>query len=121
MNRLALIVDDMPCIRRLVSFALSRAGFQVVEASNGQEGLDELDRQSIQLVIVDLNMPVMDGLDFLRAMRERPSMKTTPAVLLTTDIDASLQERARAVGANGCIQKPFDHRVIASVVQRLLP
>lgn len=120
-RRVALVIDDMDCIRRLVVFSLVRAGFDVIEAANGREGLEQLDRRAVDVVIVDLNMPVMDGLDFLRAMRARVDGCKVPAVLLTTDIGSALKEKARTAGASGCIQKPFDPRAVAAVIQKLVP
>jgi two-component system chemotaxis response regulator CheY len=118
-SKVVLIVDDSVTIRMLVSKVLQAAGFEVLQAANGREGLDRLNGRAVTLVITDLNMPVMDGIEFIRALREDPNHKFTPVVFLTTESEASKKEEARAAGATGWIVKPFHPDKVMSVVHRL--
>ena len=121
MAKTALVVDDSMSIRRLVGKTLQGAGFEVLEAANGQEGLDRLKGRQVSLVITDLNMPVMDGLDFIRALRCDKDQKFTPVVFLTTEMDEAKKSEARSAGATAWIVKPFHPDKIMTVVSRLVP
>jgi len=115
------VVDDSMSIRRLVGKTLQGVGFEVIEASNGQEALDRLVGRTVQLVITDLNMPVMDGLEFIRALRDDKAQKFTPVVFLTTETDEGRMGDARSAGATAWVVKPFHPEKILTVVQRLVP
>ncbi|MDB4942180.1 MAG: Chemotaxis regulator - transmits chemoreceptor signals to flagelllar motor component CheY [Labilithrix sp.] len=119
MAKFALVVDDSMVIRKMVSMALQAAGFEVSQAANGQEALDKATAQPFNIVVTDLNMPVMNGLDFIRAVRGVAAHKFTPIVFLTTESDEKLREEARAAGATAWVQKPFQPEKIMSVVNRI--
>ncbi|MCW5978810.1 MAG: response regulator [Bryobacteraceae bacterium] len=121
MGRTALIVDDSVSIRQLVSFTLREAGFSVIEAGDGQEGLHKLDDGRVDLIITDLNMPRMDGIAFIRNLRSRPSSKYTPVLMLTTESQASKKQEGKAAGATGWIVKPFHPGKLLEVIGRVLP
>jgi len=119
--RKVLIVDDSVSIRQMVSFTLRQGGFEVVEACHGQEGLDRLAATSVDLIITDLNMPVMDGITMIQNVRRQPAMKTQPILMLTTESQAAKKEQAKAAGATGWIVKPFDPDKLLSTIAKVLP
>jgi two-component system, chemotaxis family, chemotaxis protein CheY len=102
-----LTVDDSPSIRQMVRLTLTPAGYSVVEAGNGAEGLSKAKAQAVDMVVTDLNMPVMDGLGLIRELRALPAYRGVPIVFLTTESDAALKQEAKAAGATGWITKPF--------------
>jgi two-component system chemotaxis response regulator CheY len=120
-GRVALVVDDMMAMRKLVGHTLVRAGFEVLEAANGNEALARVQGRKVDFVIADLNMPVMDGIELIRALRADPEHARTPAVLLTTELEPARKEEARSAGATGWIVKPFDPATLMTAVSRLVP
>lgn len=114
-----LVVDDSPSVRRMIAMTLKGAGFTVIEAGDGQEGLEKLAQGRPAAVITDQNMPRLDGLSFVRALRARPGMAGVPVVFLSTDGDPALKERARAAGAIGWMLKPFDPPKLLDVMRRI--
>ena len=119
MSKNALVVDDSLVIRKMVSQTLQAAGFAVVQAANGKEAADLARGKEFTLVITDLNMPVMSGLELIKELRSQPEHKFTPIVFLTTEVDEALRDEARAAGATAWIQKPFHPDKVLSVVQRI--
>ena len=120
MTRRVLVVDDSKSVRMMVVVMLRRSGFEVVESDNGAEGMRLLETSPVDVVITDLNMPVMDGLEMIRTMRARTSTASVPALLMTTDPDESL-EQARSAGASGYIVKPVSPDQLLGAVNRLVP
>jgi two-component system chemotaxis response regulator CheY len=121
MPRTALVVDDSLTIRQMVSFTLREAGFHVVEAVDGQDALERLPAQPVDLIVTDLNMPRLDGVSLVRSLRGRPGSKFTPVVMLTTESQESKRQEARAAGASAWIVKPFHPDKLMQVVARVLP
>jgi len=121
LSRLALVVDDSITIRKLVSRSLQQAGFEVLEAANGRDGLNALADRVANVIITDYNMPVMDGIEFMRGVRETANHRFTPVIFLTTEVEASKKEEARAAGATAWIVKPFTPEKVMSVVNRVVP
>lgn len=115
-----LTVDDSPSVRQLVRIVLEGAGYGVVEAANGQEGLAKARATPPDLVITDLNMPVMNGLDFIRGLRAIPSAMGVPIVFLTTESNDAMKQQAKAAGATGWITKPFKPEQILAVATKLV-
>jgi two-component system chemotaxis response regulator CheY len=115
-----LTVDDSASIRQAIRIALSGEGYAVTEAVNGQEGLDKGAMGGFDLIITDLNMPVMDGLDMIRELRRRPAGAGVPIVFLTTESDAEVKAQAKAAGATGWLTKPFDPEQLVRVVKKVL-
>src|SRR5450631_666458 len=103
MVKTALIVDDSTTMRQMVAFTLREAGFQVIEAEHGQDALDKIPGHHINLVITDLNMPVMDGFTFIKSVRALPALKFVPILMLTTESQLSKKEQGKAAGATGWI------------------
>ncbi len=125
MGNTILIVDDSSTMRQLVRATLAGAGFAVVEAEHGQDALDKLNGLSNgsapQLIITDLNMPVMDGFTFIRAIRAMPAHQKTPILMLTTESDDTKKQEGRSAGATGWIVKPFNPDRMLGLIQKILP
>jgi len=121
MTRTALIVDDSSSVRQMVGYTLRQAGFTVVEGQNGADALEKLGDQRVNLVITDLNMPVMDGIEFIRQLRSKPNGKYTPVLMLTTENQAEKKQAGRAAGATGWIIKPFQPEKLLEVVAKVVP
>jgi two-component system chemotaxis response regulator CheY len=115
-----LAVDDSVSLRRLVAATLVAAGHQVTEASNGAEALDVIKKQQFALIISDLNMPVMDGLVFIRHVRELGPYKFTPILVLTTEMDPAKKKLAKESGATGWLVKPFDPEQLIGTIRKVL-
>lgn len=117
-----LIVDDSPSVRQMVRLALLNAGYEVTEACDGLDGLAKLEAQRIHLIISDVNMPEMDGIAFLKAVKAHPRFRFTPFIMLTTESQEALQREGRAAGAKAWLLKPFrPEQVIGCVSKLLLP
>lgn len=122
MPKTALLVDDSFSIRQMLAFTLKDAGFEVIEGGNGQEGLAAVQKTAkLDLIITDLNMPVMDGITFIREARKLPSSKYTPILMLTTESQAEKKQEGKTAGATGWIVKPFNPAKLLEVVAKLVP
>ncbi len=121
MAKTVLVVDDSATMRQMIVFTLKEAGYQVVEAENGQDALSKLTANPINAVITDLNMPVMDGFTFIRSVRAMATFKTLPMLLLTTESQLSKKEEGKAAGATGWIIKPFEPEKLLQVMAKVLP
>jgi two-component system chemotaxis response regulator CheY len=120
MSKKILVVDDSATVRQQVGLALTQAGYTVVEACDGQEGLSMLDKGGVAMVICDVNMPRMSGLDMLENLRRDPRHAALPVVMLTTEGHPGLVERAKKAGAKGWIVKPFKAELMISAVSKLV-
>ncbi len=121
MSKNALIVDDSATMREMVSYTLKQAGFEPLTGKNGQEGLDQLNGAQVDLIITDLNMPVMDGLAFIKAVREKDEYKFTPILMLTTESQADMKAQGKAAGATGWLVKPFNPEMLLQVIAKVVP
>lgn len=121
MSKRVLAVDDSKTMRDMVSFTLKGAGFNVLEAEDGQHALSVLGDDKVDLVITDVNMPNMDGISLVKALRGHPVHRTTPMLVLTTESDDSKKNEGRAAGATGWIVKPFEPEKLLQVVQKVCP
>jgi two-component system chemotaxis response regulator CheY len=113
-----LVVDDSPTVRQQVNLALSQAGFQVVEAVDGLDAIGKVDG-SVAMLICDVNMPRMNGLEMLEKLHGDPRWKALPVVMLTTEGQPALMDRAKKAGAKGWIVKPFKADLLVAAVRRL--
>ena len=120
MGKRILIVDDSSSMRTVAGIALRGAGYEVLEAGNGQEGLARLDGERIHLIISDVNMPVMDGIEFLKEVKRHPHYRFTPVIMLTTEAGESKKAAGRAAGAKAWIVKPFQPSVMLDAVSKLV-
>jgi two-component system chemotaxis response regulator CheY len=119
MARVLTVVDSVS-LRRLVAATLTQAGHDVTEASNGAEGLEAAKKGTFNLVISDLNMPIMDGLTFIKHMRGLAAYKFTPILVLTTEMDPDKKKSAKEAGATGWIVKPFDPEQLLTTIRKVL-
>jgi two-component system chemotaxis response regulator CheY len=115
-----LAVDDSPSMRDMVHLALTGAGFQVTHATDGEEALALARQHSFDLVLSDVNMPKMDGLDLIRALRAEEAYRHTPILMLTTDGSAEKKREGKEAGATGWIVKPFDPAQLIATMLRVL-
>ncbi len=116
-----LVVEDSPTMRQLIVFALKRIrGFQIVEANDGVDGLKKLSSEKFDLILTDINMPIMDGLKLVSMVRNDPNYKDTPIIVITTEGAIEDRERALALGANEYITKPIQTMKILETVKKLM-
>jgi two-component system chemotaxis response regulator CheY len=121
MSKKVLIVDDSRTIRQQVNFTLSKGGFEVVEAEDGKDGIEKLKSNAdIAVIISDVNMPNMNGLEMVEAINADASLKHPPIVMLTTEGSGELVERAKKAGAKGWLVKPFKPDQLVAVVTKLV-
>lgn len=112
-----LVVDDSVSMRQLVAFSLKEAGYDVVSAVHGKEALEKIDGTKFDMVITDLNMPEMSGIEFIKQLRGRSEYKVTPIVVLTTEVQEAKRQEGRKAGASGWIVKPFTPQQLVKVVK----
>jgi two-component system chemotaxis response regulator CheY len=120
MAKKILLVDDSASVRQVVGIALRREGYETVEAANGKEGLAMLDQGKLNLIISDVNMPVMNGIEFVKAVKQHPTCKFTPIVMLTTEGQDEMKQAGKAAGAKAWIVKPFNPPQLLDVVSKLI-
>ena len=115
-----LTVDDSASVRQMVGFTLSRTGYEVTEAVDGKDGLAKAGAVKYDLIITDLNMPNVDGIQLITALRKMPGYSFVPILMLTTESQAEKKDAGRKAGATGWIVKPFNADQLVSVVQKLV-
>ena len=115
-----LAVDDSASMRQMVSFTLKSAGYNVVEAVDGQDAWEKAGGRSFDLVLTDQNMPRMDGISLTRKLREAPQFKSTPILILTTESSDQMKQAGRSAGATGWLVKPFDPTRLIEVIQKVI-
>jgi len=120
MKQTILVVDDSWSVRQLVSFTLSSAGYEVMEASDGADALSKLTGQEIHLIICDVNMPNMDGISFVKEVKKSEKYKFTPIIMLTTESQEAKRQQGKVAGATGWIVKPFNPEQLLTVVKKVL-
>jgi two-component system chemotaxis response regulator CheY len=120
MAKTIMVVDDSASLRQVVGIALKSAGYDVIEGSDGCDALAKLTGQKIHLVISDVNMPNMDGISFVKALKALPAYRFTPVIMLTTESQASKKAEGQAAGAKAWVVKPFRPEVMLNAVQKLV-
>ncbi len=116
-----ITVDDASTMRKMVGFTLKSAGHEVLEAADGVEAINKLKQRPVDLVITDVNMPNMDGIELTRQLRALPNFRATPIILLTTESDPNKKSQGKAAGATGWIVKPFNQDQLLAIVAKVLP
>ncbi|MBP7413190.1 MULTISPECIES: response regulator [Simplicispira] len=119
MAKTIMVVDDSASIRMVVGIALRRAGYEVIEAQDGKDAIGKLTGQKVHLIISDVNMPVMDGITFVKNVKQMPSYRFTPIIMLTTESDESKKREGQAAGAKAWVVKPFKPEQMLGAVQKL--
>lgn len=120
MAKTALIVNDSISMRQMVSFTMKEAGFNVLEGGDGREALKRVEGQRVDVVVTDLNMPVMDGIALIRQLRSNPLYKFTPILMLTTESQEAKKQEGKAAGATGWIIKPFNPQRLLGVIAKVV-
>ncbi len=120
MAKTIMVVDDSASLRQVVAIALKGAGYDVVEGADGKDALTKLDGRKIHLIVSDVNMPNMDGISFVKAVKANPSYKFTPVVMLTTENQEGKMMEGKAAGAKAWIVKPFKPPELLDAVSRLV-
>jgi two-component system chemotaxis response regulator CheY len=115
-----LTVDDSVSIRQMVTVTLQGAGFSVLEAVDGADGLEKAKSRPINLVLTDQNMPRMDGISLVKALRGLPQYRATPILMLTTESGDAMKAQGKAAGATGWLVKPFNPQRLLEVVNKVL-
>lgn len=120
MAKKIMTVEDSTSLREMISFVLREEGYDVLEAEDGQDALTKLNGSEIDMVITDLNMPVMNGIELTRSLRANPTYKFIPIVFLTTESQVQKKDAAKEAGATGWIVKPFKPEQLLKVIKRVL-
>jgi len=120
MGKTVLIVDDSASMRQLVGFALKTAGYEVVVAVHGKDALDKLNGTTVEMVVTDLNMPEMDGIELIKQLRAKPASKFTPILMLTTESQEGRKQEGKQAGASGWIVKPFKPEQLIEAIKRFV-
>lgn len=120
MAKTIMIVDDSASLRQVVSIALRGAGYEVIEACDGKDGLSKLNGQKIHLIISDVNMPNMDGFTFVQNVKQQPSYKFTPVIMLTTEGSEAKKRDGQMAGAKAWVVKPFQPAQMLDAVSKLI-
>lgn len=120
MAKTILIVDDSASLRQVVAIALKGAGYDVIEGSDGNDGLSKLDGKKVHLIISDVNMPGMDGLTMVTEIKKMPNYKFTPIIMLTTEAGADLKQKGKDAGVKAWVVKPFKPDQMLNAVSKLI-
>lgn len=120
MSKTIITVDDSASVRQMVSFTLQEAGYNVIEACDGKDALSKLNGATLNMVITDLNMPNMDGIELIKSLRSNPAHKFVPIIMLTTESQNEKKLEGKNAGATGWIVKPFKPEQLIAVVKKVL-
>jgi len=120
MAKVIMTVDDAASVRQMVIFTLEEAGYEVKEAVNGLDALKKINSSAIDMLITDLNMPKMDGIELIRKVRAIPRIKFIPIIMLSTESQAAKKQEGKKAGATGWIVKPFRPEQLVAVVKKVL-
>jgi len=120
MSKVIMTVDDSTSIRQMVKFTLTQAGYAAVEAVDGRDAMAKLAQSPVDMVITDLNMPNMDGVELIRQIRAMPQLKFIPILMLTTESKDAKKQEGKAAGATGWIVKPFNATQLVEVIKKVL-
>ncbi len=120
MSKTIMTVDDSASVRQMVAFTLKQAGFDVLEACDGQDALTRMNGVAVHMVITDLNMPRLDGIGLIKSVRAQAAYKFIPIVMLTTESQIEKKQQGKEAGATGWIVKPFKPDQLLAVVRKVL-
>jgi len=122
MAKTIMVVDDSASLRQVVSIALKGAGYDIIEASDGKDGLSKLTGQKVHLIVSDVNMPNMDGISMVKEIKQNPAYKFTPVIMLTTESQESKKMEGKAAGVKAWMVKPFKpDQMLAAVSKLVMP
>lgn len=115
-----LAVDDSASMRQMVSFTLEAAGFDVLSANDGREAYEKAQTEQVDLVLSDVNMPIMDGIELIKELRKMQTYKYTPILMLTTESSHQKKSEGKAAGATGWIVKPFNPEQLINTIRKVI-
>jgi two-component system chemotaxis response regulator CheY len=120
MAKTIMIVDDSASIRQVVNITLKKSGYDVIEAVDGKDAIAKLNGQKINLIICDVNMPNMDGIAFLRELKQNSGYKFTPVIMLTTESQEAKKQEGKEAGAKAWVTKPFKPETMLAAIEKLI-
>lgn len=120
MAKTVLTVDDSITIRQMVKYSLESAGYEVIEATDGQDGLNKAKAKTFDLILTDQNMPNMDGITLIKNLRGIAQYRSTPILMLTTEAGDAMKAQGKAAGATGWLVKPFDPAKLLELVKKVI-
>ena len=120
MAKTIMIVDDSASMRQVISIALRDAGYDLIEAADGKDALSKLDGSKIHLIVSDINMPNMDGISFVKEVKQHPKYKFTPIIMLTTEVNQAKKDAAKEAGAKTWVNKPFQTKTLLDAISKLI-
>jgi len=120
LKKTILIVDDAASMRGLVAMTIRNNGYDVIEACDGKDALSKIQGKKLNLIVTDLNMPNMNGIELVLAVKKLPAFKFTPVVMLTTESDESKKMQGKAAGVKAWVVKPFKPDVLLKVIQKII-
>jgi two-component system chemotaxis response regulator CheY len=115
-----LSIDDSATVRKIIAMALAEAGHSVIEAENGKAALEILGQTKPDCIVLDINMPVMGGIEFLEEKSKVPAAQSVPVIVLTTQDEEALRAKAMSLGANGFLAKPFDKAALLATIAKIV-
>ncbi len=120
MAKTIMVIDDSMSMRQVVGITLKKAGYEIMEASDGKDAISKLTGQKVHLMICDVNMPNMDGIAFLKTVKTLPNYKFTPIIMLTTESQEAKKLEGKAAGAKAWMVKPFKPEQLLEAVSKLI-
>lgn len=120
MSKTIMTVDDSASVRQMVAFTLKEAGYDVIEACDGKDALSKINMKDLNLIVTDLNMPNMDGIELIKNVRQSAKYKFTPIIMLTTESQGEKKMEGKSAGATGWIVKPFQPAQLISVIKKVI-
>jgi two-component system chemotaxis response regulator CheY len=120
MAKTIMIVDDSASMRQVVGIAIKGAGYDLIEASDGKEALGKLNGEKVHLIVSDINMPNMDGITFVKEVKQLANYKFTPIIMLTTEVDEAKKQAAKDAGAKAWVNKPFQPATLLNAISKLV-
>ena len=120
MQKIIMTADDSASFRQMIKFTLEQAGYDVIEAIDGQDAVAKLDNTKVDMLIADLHMPKIDGIDLIKKIRTEPQYKFLPIIMLTTESQADKKQEGKDAGATGWIEKPFKPEQLLGVIKKVL-
>jgi two-component system chemotaxis response regulator CheY len=120
MAKTIMIVDDSASMRQVVGIAIKGAGYDLVEAADGKDALSKMNGEKIHLIVSDINMPNMDGITFVKEVKQLANYKFTPIIMLTTEVDEVKKQAAKDAGAKAWVNKPFQPATLLAAIAKLV-
>jgi two-component system chemotaxis response regulator CheY len=121
MGKRVMAVDDSATVRKVLQATLTAAGYEVVEAIDGADALEKLSGDSVDMLVTDLNMPNVDGIDLIQEVRQKPGNRFMPIIMLTSESQPEKKSAGKAAGASGWITKPFNPDQLLAIVRMVCP